>query len=100
MREVLYENFGEGEGEKVLGEWKSQKDFMDSLNRFNDRRLRTFGGDYKNFLKDDYNNAYSAYYKKAVGPTYTKILATQNNLDFLSGIYGIPFTLKPVQRRI
>jgi len=95
MREVLYKDFGEIEGKKVLKKWKSQRDFTLSLNRFNDRRLRTFSGDYKNFLKDDYNNAYSAYYKKVVGPTYTKILATQSNLDFLSLIYGIPITLIP-----
>jgi len=100
MREVLYKNFGEIKGEKVLEKWKGQKDFVDSLRKFNSRRQYALKGEYEQFLKLRYKNAYSAYYKKVIGPTYTKILATQSNLDFLTMIYLIPFTLKPVQRRL
>jgi len=99
MREVLCKNFGEIEGENILEKWTSQLDFTYSLNLFNDRRLRTFIGDYENFLIDDYNIAYSAYYNEVVGITYTKVLATQSNLDFLSEIYGRPFTLRIHRRR-
>lgn len=100
MQEVLYKNFGEIEGEKVLEKWKSQDDFILSVRIFNDRRLDAFKGDYKNFLKNQYNNAYSAYYNKVRDITFTRILATHSNLDFLSTIYRIPFRLNPIQTRI
>ena len=100
MMEVLYKNFGKLAGEQVLEGWKEQDDFILSLNIFNNRRLRTFKGDYKQFLIDDYNNAYSAYYQRVTRITFTKILATRSDLDFLSVIYGMPFTLKPIQMMI
>jgi len=49
------------------------------------------------FLIDDYKIAYSAYYNDVRRITYAKILATQSNLDFLSEIYGVPFTSRKVQ---
>jgi hypothetical protein len=100
MRAVLYKNFGKVVGEQVLEGWKEQSDFIVRLTEFNDRRLRTFKGDYKQFLIDDYNNAYSAYYQRVTRITFTKILATRSDLDFLSTIYGIPFTLRPIQMKI
>jgi len=100
MREVLYKNFGEIEGEKILKKWKGQGQFADNLRQFNDRRLDAFKGDYKNFLKNIYRNAYSAYFNRVSKITFTKILATQNNLDFLTTIYGLPFTLNPIQTKI
>lgn len=100
MRKMLYENLGEVAGEKVLEKWKGQPKFADSLKEFNDRRLDTFKGDYKNFLNQKYGNAYSAYFWRVRRITFTKILATQSNLDFLTTIYGVPFTLNPVQTKI
>ncbi|MCK4379615.1 MAG: hypothetical protein KAW51_00645 [Candidatus Lokiarchaeota archaeon] len=100
MREILYKNFGESEGEQVLAGWKKAPDFIRRLTDFNDRRLRTFNGNYKQFLSQTYSNAYSAYFQKVRGITFTKILATQSDLGFLSTIYGIPFTLRPTQTRI
>lgn len=101
MRKVLYKNFGKVEGEKVLKNWMNeQSDFRLSLQKFNDRRLDAFNGDYKKFLDNQYSNAYSAYFHKVTKITYTKILATQSDLDFLSVIYGIPFKLRPIQMKI
>jgi len=100
MRKILYENFGEVTGEKVLEKWKEQDDFTISLRRFNDRRLKTFSGNYKQFLFDKYGNAYKAYFNKISKITYTKILATQNNLDYLNAIYGLKLTLNPITRRL
>jgi hypothetical protein len=103
MREVLYKNFGKVEGEKVLTKWMNgdyQINFIDSLREFNDRRLDAFNGRYQQYLSTKYNNAYSAYFQKVKKITYTKILATQSDLDFLSVIYGITFTLRPIQMKI
>jgi hypothetical protein len=100
MKEVLYKNFGKVVGEQVLEGWKNAPDFIDRLTEFNDRRLDAFNGDYKKFLNNLYGNAYSAYFQKVTKITYTKILATQSDLDFLSTIYGIPFTLRPIQMKI
>ena len=100
MRKILYENLGEVAGEKVLERWKGQGKFANNLKEFNSRRLDTFKGDYKNFLIQKYGNAYSAYFWRVRRITFTKILATQSNLDFLTMIYGVPFTLNPVQTKI
>lgn len=100
MREVLYKNFGEVEGEKILEKWKGQGQFAKSLRQFNDRRLYVFNGKYKQFLSQEYGNAYSAYFNRVNKITFTKILATQSNLDFVTTIYGLPFTLNPVQTKI
>jgi len=100
IREALYKNFGEVEGEKILEKWKSAPNFIRRLSDFNVRRLDAFKGDYKNFLIQKYGNAYSAYFKKVKGITFTSILATQSNLDFLTSIYGLSFTLNPVQTKI
>ena len=100
MREVLYKNYGNVAGEQVLEGWKTAPEFIRRLTDFNDRRLRTFNGDYKQYLSQTYGNAYSAYYQKVTKITFTKILATQSDLDFLFTIYGIIFTLKPIQMRI
>jgi len=100
MREVLYKNFGEIEGEKILEKWmkgKHQLDFAKTLREFNNRRQDAFKGKYEQFLINKYGNAYSAYFKEVRKITYTKILATQSNLDFLSEIYGRIFTLRPAQ---
>lgn len=100
IREELYKNFGEVEGEKILEKWKGQSDFSNSLKLFNNRRLRAFNGEYKQFLSQNYGNAYSAYFNKVNKITFTNILATQSNLDFLSGVYGLTFTLRPIQTKI
>ena len=100
MRAVLYKNFGESAGEQVLAGWKNAPDFTRRLGDFNNRRLRTFNGNYKQFLSQTYSNAYSAYFQKVRGITFTKILATQSDLDLLSMIYGTPFTLRPIQMKI
>ncbi|MFX1489564.1 MAG: hypothetical protein ACFFBI_10480 [Promethearchaeota archaeon] len=100
MRDVLLKNFGEAEGQKLLDKWKSFPNFIQRLSEFNNRRLRTFNGDYKQFLSMKYHNAYSAYFKKVSRITYTKIFATQDNLDFLAIIYNKPFKLKPIQVKI
>ncbi|MBA7661519.1 hypothetical protein ES703_69538 [subsurface metagenome] len=100
MREVLYRNFGELEGEKVLNKWRSHPNFITRLSEFNVRRLDAFKGDYKNFLTTKYSNAYSAYFKKVNRIFFTSILATRSNLDFLSAIYNLKFTLNPIQTRL
>lgn len=100
LKEVLYKNFGEVEGEKLLKKWKSAPDFVKRLSDFNDRRLDAFNGKYKKFLSENYGNAYSAYFSKVSKITFTKILATRSNLDFLTAIYGLPFTLNPIQTKI
>ncbi len=99
MKEILYKNFGAVEGQKILDKWKGVGpiDFAKNLRTFNERRRDAFNGDYKKFLNRDYGNAYSAYYNKVNKITFTQILATQSNLDFLSGVYGLPFRLRPVQ---
>ncbi|MFX1490263.1 MAG: hypothetical protein ACFFBI_14020 [Promethearchaeota archaeon] len=100
IKEILYKNFGVVEGEKVLEKWKSQKDFEASLKVINSRKKYAFQGKYEEFLKLRYNKAYSAYYKKVKGITFTKILVTQDNLDFLRSVYGMRFKLKPMQIKI
>jgi len=100
MRKVLYKNFGEVAGEKVLEKWEKQGDFMKSLGAFNDRRLKAFNGDYKQFLIDDYKNAYSAHFNRISKITYTKILTTQDNLDYLNAIYGLKLTLRPISKKL
>lgn len=100
MKKVLHENLGEVTGEKVLEKWKNQDDFKKSLDLFNDRRLSAFNGDYKQFLIDDYKNAYKAYFSEIGKVTYTKILSTQSNLDFLNLIYGLKLTLRPISTRL
>lgn len=100
IRAILYKNFGEVEGEKILEKWKGISGFTKRLNKFNDRRLDAFNGKYKQFSGRDYGNAYSAYYNKVKKITFTTILATSGNLAFLSAIYGLPFTLQPIQAKI
>ena len=102
MKEVLYKNFGEVEGQKILDKWNEQSNFILNLDTFNLRRLKAYNGEYKQFLIDNYNIAYSKYYKKVDFDriTYTKIFATQNNLDFLTTIYNKPFTFSPIQIKI
>ncbi|MFX1467338.1 MAG: hypothetical protein ACFFB8_01645 [Promethearchaeota archaeon] len=100
MREVLYKNFGDVRGEKVLEKCMENPDFVLNLIKFNDRRLDVFNGDYKNFLIKQYSNAYFAYFNKIKRITFTTILATQNNLDFLSAIYGLTFNLNRIQTKI
>ena len=100
MRKVLYENFGEVAGEKVLKKWKAQGDFALNIKKFNNRREDAFNGNYKQFLIDNYKNAYSAYFSKVNKITYSKILATQSNLDYLNAIYGLKLTLRPISKSL
>lgn len=100
MRKILYENLGEVAGEKVLEKWKEQGDFAVSLKEFNDRREDAFNGDYEQFLIDNYKNAYFAYFNKISKITYTKILTTRDNLDYLNAIYGLKLTLRPISKRL
>jgi hypothetical protein len=105
IREVLYKNFGEIDGEKILDRWMNgdhQKSFIDSLDEFNWRRERTFHGEYEALLSQRYDTAYSAYFNKVSKITLTRIFATQNNVDFLNLIYQgrYTFALRPIQQRI
>ncbi|MFX1296923.1 MAG: hypothetical protein ACFFD2_18955 [Promethearchaeota archaeon] len=101
MREVLYKNFGETEGEIILKRWKKQQDFTLSLRKFNDRRRNAFNGEYEKMLIDNYDTAYSAYFNEVSKITLTKILATRSNVDFLNIIYQgrYTFALRPIERR-
>jgi hypothetical protein len=105
IRNVLYKNFGEVEGEIILDRWMNgdhQSDFGKTLDEFNDRRQYAFNKEYENFLSEKYDTAYSAYFFKVRGLTLTKILATRNNVEFLNIIYRgrYTFTLKPIPRPI
>lgn len=100
MIKILYENLGEVAGEKVLKKWKAQGNFAQSLKEFNDRREDAFNGNYKKFLIDNYKNAYSAYFSEINKITYSKILATQSNLDYLNAIYGLKLILRPISKRL
>ena len=102
MKEVLYKNFGEVEGQNILDKWGQAPNFITRLGEFNLRRKDAINGDYEKFLKSKYTIAYSKYYTKVDFDriTYTKIFATQNNLDFLTAIYNKPFTFSPIQIKI
>ncbi len=107
IRDVLRRNFGETEGEAILDRWMNgdhQSDFTATLDEFNDRREDAFNGKYEYFLSQNYDTAYSAYFKEVSKITLTKnLLATQSNADFLNIIYQGRYTFalsKSIQQRI